>query len=92
MAMDLGKHMSTAIREVALQSGIQMSLSNSVWTTLVDGMAIGIVNFLNQRDTWLFSALFSGQQLSDLSSEMLERASVLLAQAAIDAAKREARS
>jgi hypothetical protein len=76
--------LETHIRHALAERGVFGEPHTMNGSPVLGGIAEGIANWVNQRDAFMAS------KLHEWPSELLERASVMLAMAAIEAAKREA--
>lgn len=88
--MDLEQHIKHAFRYHLSQRSpsIVFDYSAPVWSSMVDGIADGVANWMMQRDNYMIEQLAG--RLVDMPYELLERASVMLAEAALVAAKKPA--
>lgn len=81
--MDLEQHISHAFRHhYSTKTGLPwIDAPNGTFELLIDGIADGVANWMMQREAHM--AEFLSERLADMPSELLERVSVALAEAAI---------
>ena len=86
--MDLALHIEHAVKHHFLMAnGTHLQvLPDSNTRAMIDGIADGVANWMLQRDQSAWTRLTT-EQLSQLPSELLERVSVMIAEAAIEAQK-----
>lgn len=88
--MDLSLHIEHAVKHhFLMRNGTQLQIySDTSIRALIDGVADGVANWMIQRDELMAKSL--AERLSDMPSELLERVSVMVAEAAL-ASQREGR-